>query len=144
MCTAFRTYVEQLEEASTEDQLRNAIATVAANLGVPTFAYIVLPRRKNLPPRLISNYPLRWMTHYVERGYQDCDPVVAHSGLTPDAFDWSPDLAGDDEVALRFFGEANDFGICSGHTIPIHNRLGLVAAMTFATDGQCSTFCASI
>jgi len=144
MYSAFRTYVEQMEESSTESHLKCAIATVAASLDVPTFAYIALPRRRNLPLRLISNYPQGWSAHYVDRGYQDCDPVLVHSGVTPGSFDWSADFAGEDEAALRFFGEAHDFGICFGRTIPIHNRYGLVAAMTFATDRPCPAFCTSI
>jgi DNA-binding CsgD family transcriptional regulator len=144
MCSAFRTYVEQLESACTEDQLRSAIAAVAAKLDVPTFAYVALPRRRNLPLRLISNYPPLWMNHYVARGYQNCDPVVGHLGLASCAFDWSAEFAGDNEAAQRFFSEAHEFGICFGHTIPIHNRRGPVAAVTFATDRRWPAFCASL
>ena len=82
--------------------------------------------------RLITNYPSDWGIHYRINHYETADPVIGCAWFSPDPFDWSPDLA--DETSRRFFGEASDFGICFGRTIPIHDAHGWIAAVTFATD----------
>lgn len=144
MCRAFSTYIEQLEGAGTQQQLGDALTTVASSFDLPRVAYIVLSRGKRLPPWLITNYPPTWTAHYVANGYQNADPVLSRSRIVIDAFDWDPGFVNDNDFTRRFFCEAAEHGIRFGRTIPIHNRRGPVAAVTFATDRCCPTFCSSI
>jgi DNA-binding CsgD family transcriptional regulator len=144
MCPAFRIYLEQLEDAGSEQQLYKALASVAGNFDIPLFAYFAPPLRRKLPVRLISNYPPRWATHYFEQGYQESDPVLVQSKAAPLAFDWNGRFANDNAASRRFFGEAWGFGIRFGHTIPIHDKRGLVAAVTFANENGGRAYLASI
>lgn len=132
MSRAFQTYVEQLECASNERQLRSAMASIAGRYDLRSFAYFAMSRRPDQPIRLITNYPPAWEAHYQANHYENADPVIGCARLSSDPFDWSADLA--DEASRPFFGEASDFGIRYGHTIPIHDARGWIAAVTFATD----------
>jgi LuxR family transcriptional activator of conjugal transfer of Ti plasmids len=110
------------------------MAPIVERYELPSFAYLARHREWKQPTRLITNYPPLWKEHYQARGHENADPMIAQTQLTPDPFDWNADLASDDEAALRFFGEASDFGIRYGRAIPIHDRRGWVAAVTYATD----------
>lgn len=134
MSRAFQTYVEELRSAHGPQQLREAMVAIVERYELPFFAYLARHRELKHPMRLITNYPPLWREYYQARGYENADPVIARMQLTSDPFDWSADLASDDEAALRFFGEASDFGIRYGRTVPIHDRRGWIAAVTYATD----------
>ncbi len=144
MCRAFSTYIEQLEAADAQQQLGDALTTVADSFDLPLVAYIGLSRRRHLPLRLITNYPPIWATHYFANNYQYGDPVLSRSRIETNPFDWNSDFANDNDFARRFFCEAAEYGIRFGRTIPIHNRRGPVAAVTFATDRCYPTFSSSI
>lgn len=126
-------YLENVELASTPDQLREAVVKVVNPLDFNAFAFLVLPNEK--PPLLISNYDERWQKHYVARSYQRRDPVMLQSRRAIDLFTWSPEMAARFGLLARdFFHEAETFDIRSGVTIPIPDWPGGFAAMTFATD----------
>ena len=144
MSRAFQNYVEELQGAHGPKQLREAMVAIVERYELPSFAYLARHRELKHPMRLITNYPPLWREHYQARGYENADPVIARTQLTPDPFDWSADLASDDEAALRFFGEASDFGIRYGRTIPIHDRHGWIAAVTYATDRMRPTYRACV
>src|SRR6185437_3058840 len=52
----------------------------------------------------------------------------------PDPFEWSAADAGDSHFEQALFGEADDFGISFGLTIPLRHWHGRYAAVTFASD----------
>ncbi len=128
-----RNYVESVEFASTPDQLRDAVAHVIRLFDFNAFAFLALPECK--PPILISSYDDKWQGHYVERGYQNRDPVMLNSRCVVDLFTWGREMATRfGPLAEDFFYEAETFDIRSGVTVPIPNWPGGFAAMTFATD----------
>ena len=104
MTSAFQDYVERVQGADDLQQLRGAIAPIIGRYELPSFAYLARHREWKRPTRLITSYPQLWTENYQARGYENADPVIAQSHLTPDPFDWSADLASDDEAALQFFG----------------------------------------
>lgn len=138
----FETFLEQLSVSVDETDFRDAMAGAAAGLDLLTFAYLSLPSQPSGNPRLISNYPPRWTTQYLQKRYQKLDPIVlrARSGGCP--FRWGPDLRGVEmsPAQQKLFDEAAQFNICCGLTIPIVDRRGCVAAMTFAADEPNSPF----
>jgi LuxR family transcriptional activator of conjugal transfer of Ti plasmids len=48
-------------------------------LDLSCFAYLSVPRRAQTNPTLITNYPLVWTDHYLERHYQRLDPVITQA-----------------------------------------------------------------
>lgn len=108
----------------------------ATRLDLPTFAYLSLPTHRSGKPKLISNYPTRWTTRYLRNRYQKVDPVIERAKCGGCPFLWGSDLGvtGSLMQQQQLFDEAAEFGIRYGFTIPIVERQGGVAALTFAAD----------
>ncbi|WP_436798470.1 LuxR family transcriptional regulator [Mesorhizobium ventifaucium] len=134
MPLVFETFLERLSESVDETDFREALASAASGLDLLTFAYLSLPLQPSGEPRLISNYPPPWTAHYLRNEYQRVDPVIMRARLADCPFRWGSDLRGVEisQVQQRLFVEAAEFGICCGWTIPIVDRRGRAAAMTFA------------
>ncbi|CAH2405139.1 LuxR family transcriptional regulator [Mesorhizobium escarrei] len=140
MQIVFERFLERLSESVDEADLHGALADVASGLDLLTFAYLSLPPRSDGKPTLISNYPAPWTARYLENQYQSVDPVIvrARGGGCP--FRWGSDLSGEEPAGAQVFEEAAQFGICCGMTIPIIDRRGNFAAITFAADKPDAVF----
>jgi hypothetical protein len=132
----FETFLERLSESVDEVGFREAMAGAAAGFDLPTFAYLSLRPQFSGKPKLISNYPARWTVHYLRNRYQKLDPVIVRAKCGGCPFLWGSELGriGSMTRQQQLFDEAAKFGICCGLTIPIVDRRGGVAAMTFAAD----------
>lgn len=83
----------------------------------------------------MSNYPAEWQKHYLDSGLAKVDPVVEAISPRRGAYAWS-----DNGLPVpprkhhrKFFGEARDFGIRSGISIPIFDGFGRRALFTFSS-----------
>jgi LuxR family transcriptional regulator, activator of conjugal transfer of Ti plasmids len=140
MMPGFQTFIDRLQHAAEKQALADAMSGLTDALGITKFAYLGFPRPSPHQPVLISTYPPEWTSYYFRRRYQDIDPVVTRtrSGLLPflwDSLSPGADASGEQR---RFFGEATEFGINCGLTVPIHDGRGGIAAITFASDGKLS------
>lgn len=142
---AFEAFLEKLSECVDEADFRDAMAGVAARLDVITFAYLSLPPQHSGKPKLISNYPARWTAHYLQNRYQKVDPVIIRARCGGCPFRWGSDIRGfaTSQVQQRLFEEAAEFSIRCGLTIPIVDRRGCNAAVTFAADEPSPAFLGS-
>jgi LuxR family transcriptional regulator, activator of conjugal transfer of Ti plasmids len=138
MTPVFQTFINDLQHASAKEALGGAMTRLAATFGLTRFAYLGFPRPGREQPIHVTTYPDEWTNHYLNHRYQDIDPVVtqARNSLLP--FSWDvqtpgPLLSGEQR---RFFGEATEFGINCGLTVPIHDGNGGIAAVTFASDSD--------
>ncbi|CDX38753.1 LuxR family transcriptional regulator [Mesorhizobium sp. SOD10] len=133
----FETFLEQLSESVDETDFRDAMARAAAAFDLVKFAYLCLPPRAPGKPRLISNYPQRWTAHYLSNHYHAIDPVIARAQGCQCPFLWGLHYSrtGLSDFEQKLFDEAAAFGIRCGLTIPILDKRGNVAAMSFAADG---------
>lgn len=142
----FQRFTDRLADSVDEIDLRDAMAEAAGMLDLRWFAYLTLPRDRRGEARLISTYPPAWTAYYLQEHYERVDPVVAQARRHFEPFRWG--VAGDGMVLSRqqkqLFDEAAEFGIRCGLTVPIHDRRGQVAAVTFAADLNHSAFCRSI
>jgi DNA-binding CsgD family transcriptional regulator len=134
MSTALQDYLDRLRSAGNVEQLTQALDFGAHSFGAPLFAYLAFPTSIGARPRLITNYPPAWRAHYFARRYETSDPVVHRFQRQPHPFYWGADDAGDDPFDQMFYGEADDFGISYGYTVPMRFWHGRYAAMTFASD----------
>lgn len=134
MSTLLQDYLDRLHQAGNADQLSEALNFVATGYGAPLFAYLALPISVGAKPRLITNYPPAWRAHYFARRYENGDPIVHRFQRDPDPFYWSADDARGEPFEQMFYGEASDFGISYGYTIPMRFWHGRYAALTFASD----------
>ncbi|UVO35732.1 LuxR family transcriptional regulator [Bradyrhizobium arachidis] len=142
MKRAIQNFVDRLTQSSDQTALEQSMADVTGSMNLRSFAYLGLPRKPDVAPKLISTYPPSWIAHYMRRQYEAFDPVVRQAIRDTRPFRWGlgfgPRLRSDSEREL--FEEAAGFGIRYGFTIPIHDHRGEIAIVTFATDRRRSGF----
>ncbi|RWX68856.1 LuxR family transcriptional regulator [Mesorhizobium sp. M2A.F.Ca.ET.039.01.1.1] len=132
----FHRFAERLTSSVDKVDLHDALAETASSLDLPLFAYLFPSLQRRRATDLISSYPQHWASHYLHSRYEDVDPVIDQARRRQETFRWGAD-GGDLDLSTpqrQLMDEANQFGIRSGFTIPIHDRRGLFAALTFASD----------
>lgn len=129
---AFQDFTDSLWTTNGESALRTVVSRTAQNLGFTYFAYLGLD---NGDPLLISSYPRSWTDHYFAQHFESIDPVVIRARQNHYTFAWSGSAPEHIRTVTtrQFFSDAQDFGICSGITVPIRSGFGRFAALTFAT-----------
>lgn len=132
----FRTFVDSIHSNADIPALGTAMTEVSAALDIGSFAYLFAGRQSNAEVKLISNYPTEWISHYLANGYEKIDPVVDRAVQSREPFQWgleywSRQLYGQQ---IQLLDAAAGFGIRCGFTIPIHDPLSRIAAVTFAAD----------
>jgi LuxR family transcriptional activator of conjugal transfer of Ti plasmids len=129
----FEDFADSLWTANDQAAFRNIVDRTAERLGFEWFAYLGIHETQNV---WISNYPRDWISRYFEQEYERIDPVIVSARRQHRAFPWS--VQGDDRtqpsLLQQFFGEAQEFGIRSGVTVPIRSGYEQTTALTFATN----------
>lgn len=128
----FNDLMEASDLAQDERAIKQALRNFAAAAGFNRFAYLNV-RAGDV--RALSNYPAEWQDIYLNSNYAAIDPVVTLAKRAMHPFSWSQsEHAGSTLEAVRFFGEAADFGIRSGVSIPVRGGFGRTALLTLASD----------
>ncbi len=130
---AFQEFVDGVGTASDKAAFRAVAERATERLGFRCFAYLGLAEHGHT---LISTYPKDWTAHYLDERYDLIDPVIGRARSDRDLFRWSgAQMAkGRGSQVKRFFGEAAEFGIEKGVTIPIPAGFDRFAAFTLAAD----------
>jgi LuxR family transcriptional regulator, activator of conjugal transfer of Ti plasmids len=142
MDRVFQDFIDHLFESHTPTDFQEAMTEATAALGVPYFAYLALRRGLAAPPLLISSYPTSWTSHYLERGYEQLDPVVLQAAQAQASFTWGMGVGSIalNETQKALFDEAAQFDIRYGLTIPVHCTGDGLAAVTFAAGERFPAF----
>ncbi len=129
----FQEFVDAMHTASDPLAFRALGERATHRLGFRSFAYLGVADESHT---LISTYPKEWTTHYLNERYQEIDPVFIRARRDRDLFHWdgAQALKGRRSPCKRFFGEASEFGIDKGVTIPIRAGFDRFALFTFAAD----------
>ncbi|MBX9844430.1 MAG: autoinducer binding domain-containing protein [Xanthobacteraceae bacterium] len=129
---AFNDLMEASGLAQDERAINQALRNFTAAVGFDRFAYLNV---RAGDARALSNYPADWQHTYLDNNYAAIDPVVTIAKRTMQPFVWSrEENAGNVPETVRFFGEAADFGIRSGVSIPVRGGFGRTALLTLAAD----------
>lgn len=88
----------------------------------------------------ISAYPSEWRDRYSENGYMSIDPTVTHcaSHITPLVWDKLKPLEKEDESIQRFMGEAREYGLNNGISLPVHTANGDFAMFNLSSMDKSS------
>jgi DNA-binding CsgD family transcriptional regulator len=136
------TFIDELYAADSERELKSAMMTAAEALDLPQFVCLGISKRTMASPLVITTCPGAWERRYLDRAYQRIDPVVtqAFSGHAP--FHWGTDdtLRGLTKEQLQIFDEGAMFGVRCGFTVPIHDEIGRMSAVTFASQEKPEVF----
>ncbi len=138
----FADFIEQSNQASTSGELFALFESAMADEGCSYVAYgsltnhVVYNAARYEAPAVVLNYPDTWVAHYFEQKYQEIDPIVLRSASYRSPFRWS-DLAATHALLPAqqlFMDEAEDAGLKSGVTVPLHGPFGEVAVVSLARD----------
>ncbi len=128
----FERLTEQVALAHDEAAARAILEKLSREAGFGAYAYLNL---KAETQTAISNYDIEWQQRYFEKSYAFIDPVVRSARDSVEAFSWSNDVSSRMSKERRnFYGEAGEFGIRSGVTIPIKTGFGRMAMLTLASE----------
>jgi LuxR family transcriptional regulator, activator of conjugal transfer of Ti plasmids len=128
----FERLIEQVALAHDEATVKATLAKLSRQAGFGAYAYLNLHAETQTA---ISNYDLEWQQRYLEKSYALIDPVVRNARDHWEAFAWSNDPSQKMTKDRRnFYGEAGEFGIRSGITIPIKTGFGRMAMLTLAAE----------
>jgi LuxR family transcriptional regulator, activator of conjugal transfer of Ti plasmids len=136
MTVVFQTLIDHLAGARAAEDLTQAMIGFADAFGLSKFTYLDFRHPGSYPPVYLTTYPKEWVYHYASRRYPTIDPVVVRSRRSTRLFFWDDRSPGVDPTPeqRRLFGEAAEFGIRCGLTIPVHDARAGLAMVSFASD----------
>ena len=95
------------------------------------------PTGFNLEPHILLNgWPVEWFKRYMAKQYYDHDPIALRSQTTAKPFFWSDALAQTDltDRARQVMGEAAEFGLKAGLSVPVYGEIGLLSCVTMGGE----------
>ncbi|MCK1513051.1 LuxR family transcriptional regulator [Bradyrhizobium sp. 190] len=130
-------FIEASRKASTLDHLSEQFNTALQRLGFDKWAYqLVNPRHdRDRKPVIVSSYPQKWVTHYIEKGYQHVDHVILKGPQQILPFTWSGlcKQYGMTAQQKQFSNESADNELSDGLGIPVHGANGAYAMVSMAS-----------
>lgn len=132
----FRAFADSLYGNTDIRTLGSAMAEIAEAFDLGAYAYLYAARQPNAEVKLISNYPTAWTSHYLANRFEEIDPVIDRVVRAREPFQWGCECWSHQICSpqSQLLEEAAHFGIRCGFTIPIHEPLSRIAAVTFAAD----------
>ena len=146
MASRMRIDIDRLrafEDAPSTDMLTEQIDHVVKPLGIDYWFYAVdLPLVNEDPNQLrMGTYPEAWVSHYFAVDYISIDPIISHchDHAIPLAWDEAqlhhrrivdPHL----QKVRHMFGEAREFGLRSGVSVPLHGPGVSWGLMSYASS----------
>lgn len=137
--------LQRLAECDSPEALTTAVDTLVRPLGVCHWLYATdLPLANAARGQFtLGGYPQAWVARYLERDYLQLDPIVAHCHDRATPLLWQDvqpvgRLAGNphQRKIRQMFGEANEFGLGAGISVPLHGPGIAWGLMSFATETQ--------
>jgi LuxR family transcriptional regulator, quorum-sensing system regulator BjaR1 len=127
--------IANFEAASSKFELAEVLSASIARFGYHSYCITTAGAtdRKFVDKCLLVSWPDGWRDHYIERGYQQHDPVAARLRAAVDPFRWS-DVAIADGMSREVMSEAARFGMRMGYCIPVHGMNGYQAGISIAGD----------
>lgn len=128
----FERLTDQVALSHDETMIKAMLERLSREQGFKAYAYLNLKAEFQ---SAISNYDVEWQQRYFDKAYASLDPVVQNARGRHEAFTWSNDASLKLSKPRRtFYGEAAEFGIRSGITIPIKVAFGHTIMLTLASD----------
>ncbi|GAB3754070.1 autoinducer binding domain-containing protein [Lysobacter olei] len=131
-----------LAECDTAEALTAAVDALVRPLGVDHWLYATdLPLANAARSQFtLGGYPPAWVSRYLERGYLQFDPIVSHCHDRSTPLIWQDVqpvgrlAANPHQRRIRdIFGEANEFGLGAGISVPLHGPGLAWGLMSFAS-----------
>lgn len=142
----FGDFAEATNKAANREEIFDLLKNATAKFGFDHIAVGALtlhsyhqiadaePHPDTPAPAVVLTYPPEWIRRYFEQSYQEIDPVVLFTPRTMDPFVWSDLCAGQNLTPQQrqMFGEATEFGVKEGLSIPVHGPSGTTYVVSLA------------
>jgi len=120
-----------------EEDLAETLKRIAAEIGLCHIAYLRLSPDKSADICLliaVVTYSRLWQHRYFVKKYMVNDPVITYGREASEPFDWAT-LAVEDPTTKAFFADALNHSVGrNGLSIPLRNRRGVFAVVSFTSD----------
>ncbi|MHB8623415.1 MAG: LuxR family transcriptional regulator [Sulfuricaulis sp.] len=130
--------IDLLSKAKTVEDLHTACSMLCKQFEFDRFQYGARIPTSFVKPYFIfiSSYQTEWRTRYLAEGYMSIDPAVLHCADHVTPFPWEQITQQEqDNITIRqFMGEAREFGLNSGVSIPVHSAQGEFAMFSMASN----------
>jgi DNA-binding CsgD family transcriptional regulator len=128
--------VTELRSAADIGELDKIVRPVLAEMGLAHFASARFYQfdGSEAPAFLHGRLPGEWVRRYANRRYSGQSPIARQMLSTNAAYSWSSVLARNrgDNMGLRIWNEARDFGLCDGLYIPLRGADSSYTAVVLA------------
>ena len=122
---------------AVEQDLAETLKAIAADIGLSHIAYLRLSPDKSADVCLlvaVVTYSRLWQHRYFVKKYITNDPVISYGRRAVEPFDWAT-LPFGDPSTKAFFADALNHSVGrNGLSIPLRNRRGVVALVSFTSD----------
>ncbi len=131
-----------LSECASQEALSDAVDQIAKRMGIDYWFYAVdLPLVTDVPNQLrMGTYPDAWVRHYFDVDYIRIDPIISHCHDHSIPLSWHEAMNSRRRVVdpqmlkiRNMFGEAGEFGLRSGVSVPLHGPGTGWGLMSFAS-----------
>jgi LuxR family quorum sensing-dependent transcriptional regulator len=131
-------FIESIERSSDAAGVESCLLEIAEQYGFSSIFAGIVPTSRLTPEEigsrvLFQRFPSEWAGRYNERGYVFRDPIVHRLQTDRAPFDWNDAYEScpfEDDVEL-IRGEAAEFGLRTGHVVPVSMLDGGLAAVSF-------------
>ena len=117
--------------------LAETLKAIASDIGLTHIAYLRLSPDKSPDMCLlvaVVTYSRLWQHRYFVKKYMTNDPVISYGRAADQPFDWSS-VPVDDPATKAFFADALNHSVGrNGLSIPLRNRRGVFALVSFTSD----------
>lgn len=131
-----------LDECTSVDELSAAVTAIVTGLDIDYWLYAFEPPlvSDHPSPLHMGTYPQAWIERYLQMAYVNIDPVVSycHDHAIPLPWDNAEDpgkriVDPHLQRVRNLFGEAREFGLGTGVSVPLHGPGVCWALMSYAS-----------
>jgi DNA-binding CsgD family transcriptional regulator len=120
-----------------DNDLAETLKVIASEIGLSHISYLRLSPDKNTDLCLLAavvTYSRLWQQRYFVKKYVTLDPVISYGRDADQPFDWA-NVPVEEPATKAFFADALNHSVGrNGLSIPLRNRRGVFALVSFTSD----------
>lgn len=134
-------FIAAIDRAATPNDISTALLESVKPHGFTQVLAGIIPTpgmtmEQQLANVILHKWPEKWSERYFSQDYLFSDPTIREVNTSTNPFLWSEieNKYRDNPLAKRIMGEAREFNLGFGFTVPILTMEGQVAGFSFASD----------
>jgi LuxR family quorum sensing-dependent transcriptional regulator len=133
-------FITAVDAAMSPPAIADAVLSVVRPFGFTHILAGVIPMpgmsmQQQLASVVLHHWPDQWSQRYFSQGYLFNDPTIKRVTSSTEAFLWSEiEESSPDRPARRIMGEAKEFGLKAGFTVPMLTLDGQSGGLSIASE----------